>query len=157
MLKPNQEIVIDHSLRLNNITTLDSIFEVFQQPYESFFFDIENTDKHEYESLSLQKFFENSTIPLLEINFEISDKYLMHGREVYDLITLVGDLGGVIDVFIFIFGILVNPINFHSFSIKSLKKLYIARTIDKDIFKIELDQNENKKKCTGKTKFKVLK
>ena len=73
-------------------------------------------------------------MPLLEINYEIGDKFLMHDREIYNLIALIGDLGGVMEVFIFVVGVLVYPINKHSFTIKSLKRLFIARTTDQTIF-----------------------
>ena len=42
--------------------------------------------------------------------------------------SLIGDLGGVGDVIISIFGIVVNPYTAHNFSVGFLQKLYYGKT-----------------------------
>ena len=57
-----------------------------------------------------------------------------HTREAYDVTDLIGDLGGVLEVMISFIGIFLFPISRHSFSLKILEKLFLARSNDKKIF-----------------------
>ena len=65
---------------------------------------------------------------------------------------LIGDLGGVLEVITFIFGIFLFPVSEFSFIIKALEKLYLARTSQTGLFK-----NDKMKKKNNKTKFKTMK
>ena len=44
------------------------------------------------------------------------EKYV-HERQIYGFIDLLGDLGGVMEVIMIVFGIILYPISFHSFKI----------------------------------------
>jgi hypothetical protein len=57
-----------------------------------------------------------------------------HERAIYSLLDLLGDLGGVTEVMMIVFCFILLPISEHSFVVKSMKKLYIARTREKDLF-----------------------
>ena len=46
------------------------------------------------------------------------------------MVDLIGDLGGVMEVFLFIFGIVLYPISKMSFILKATKMLFHARTSD---------------------------
>ena len=46
----------------------------------------------------------------------------------------MGDLGGVLEVLIGFLGVLLFPISEHSFIMKALSILYLARTKDKHVF-----------------------
>ena len=59
---------------------------------------------------------------------------IAHSREAYDITDLIGDLGGVLEVLISGFGLFLFPISTHSFVLKILEKLFLARTSDKNIF-----------------------
>ncbi len=61
---------------------------------------------------------------------------LSHSREVYNLLDLMGDLGGVIEIFIIFFGVFIFPISEHAFTMKAkaLEKLFLARTAQKNLF-----------------------
>lgn len=48
---------------------------------------------------------------------------------------LLGDLGGITQIFYLIFGAVLYPFSEHSFVVKGLKKLYYARTRDNEIFR----------------------
>ena len=48
-------------------------------------------------------------------------------RQAYNLIDLLGDLGGVAEVIIGTFGIFLFPISEFSFNLSALKKLFTAR------------------------------
>lgn len=76
---------------------------------------------------------------------------IIHTREGYDLFGLLGDLGGITQIFYLIFGILLYPVSEHSFVVKALKKLYYARTRDNEIFK-----SDGKKSAAIKRKIESL-
>ena len=57
-----------------------------------------------------------------------------HERAIYSLLDLLGDLGGVTEVMMIVFCFVILPISEHSFVVKAMKKLYIARTKDTDLF-----------------------
>ena len=59
-----------------------------------------------------------------------------HSRESYDITDLIGDLGGVLEVMISAIGFFLFPISSHSFGLKILEKLFLARTNDKKIFSV---------------------
>ena len=54
-----------------------------------------------------------------------------HTRESYDITDLIGDLGGVLEVLISFIGLFLFPISEHSYGLKVLEKLFLARTNDK--------------------------
>lgn len=57
-----------------------------------------------------------------------------NNRAVYNLLDLLSDLGGI-DMFLFtFFARFLTPISKHSFNLKAIKKLYMARTQDKEMF-----------------------
>ena len=55
-------------------------------------------------------------------------------REVYNLLDLMGDLGGVLEVMIFVCGIMLYPISEHSFVLKALNLLYLVKSNDSKRF-----------------------
>ena len=57
-----------------------------------------------------------------------------HERAIYSLLDLLGDLGGVTEVMMIVFCFLLLPISEHSFVVKAMKKLYIARTREDNLF-----------------------
>ena len=65
------------------------------------------------------------------------------------MLDLLGDLGGVTEVFMIFFSALLMPISDHSFLVKAMKKLFIARTRDEDLF-----MKPTEKIKTKKTKLK---
>lgn len=50
------------------------------------------------------------------------------------MFDLLGDLGGVTEVIMIIFGFWIYPISEHSFYLKAFKKLFIAKTADENMF-----------------------
>ena len=52
----------------------------------------------------------------------------------YTCVDLLGDLGGVAEIVIFVFGVFLLPVSEHSFVIKALERLYLASTIDENLF-----------------------
>jgi hypothetical protein len=48
---------------------------------------------------------------------------------------LLGKLGGITNVMMILFGFFLFPISEHSYVLKAAKKLFIARSKDKKLFK----------------------
>ena len=48
MLKKHKIVAIDHFLRQNNITTMDSFLPFGEESKKSWFYDVSFTDKQEY-------------------------------------------------------------------------------------------------------------
>ena len=65
----------------------------------------------------------------------LSIKRIEHSREIYNIMDLIGDLGGVMEIITTLCGIFIFPISEHSFTLKALESLYLGRTKDKKLFK----------------------
>ena len=59
---------------------------------------------------------------------------IKHVRVVYDLLMVLGDLGGVTEVIMICFGFFLYPISEHSFYLQAIKKLFLARTRNESLF-----------------------
>jgi hypothetical protein len=57
-----------------------------------------------------------------------------HQRELYNLLDFIGDLGGVFEILVSFFSFFIMPISEHSFILKALSKLFLARTSDAKLF-----------------------
>ena len=55
---------------------------------------------------------------------------IIHKREIFNLFDFMGDIGGVIEIMIIIFGFVLFPISQQSFILKFTKSLFKARTSD---------------------------
>jgi hypothetical protein len=58
------------------------------------------------------------------------------------LLDLLGDLGGVTEVIMIVFGLIIFPVSEHSFIIKAVKKLYMAKTKNDKLFKLSKSYQE---------------
>ena len=54
-------------------------------------------------------------------------------REVFNFVDLIGELGGVVEIIIIVFGILIYPISKQSFILKASNQLFKARTKDRNL------------------------
>ena len=62
------------------------------------------------------------------------DESIIHERAVYGSLDLLGDLGGVTEIIMIVFGFFLNPISEHSFILKAAKKMFTARTKEQQLF-----------------------
>lgn len=70
---------------------------------------------------------------------------ISHTRKIYCLIDLLGDLGGVTEVIMLMFGFFLYPISEHSYITRATQRLYLARTQDGKLFeKITKDDIDSK-------------
>ena len=68
------------------------------------------------------------------ITIEVSDQMLLHSRSVYTLLDLLGDYGGLQEMFFLILGFFIAPFSEHSFVLNAIKKLYLVKTEDPTLF-----------------------
>ena len=73
-----------------------------------------------------------------------------HIKEVYTLIDCLGDLGGLLEILFFGTLWLIYPIVYHSYLLKMIKYLYVAKSNNKEIFK------KPGKRLKGDTQHKQL-
>ena len=60
---------------------------------------------------------------------------IRHIRYIYGILDILGDLGGVTEVIMILFGFFLYPISEHSFVLQALRRLYKARTTDESLFR----------------------
>ena len=60
---------------------------------------------------------------------------VFHGRKVYDIVQLIGDLGGVTGVLTLVLGFFILPISEASFIMKSAKRMFLVKTKNDELFK----------------------
>ena len=70
---------------------------------------------------------------------------------IYGLNDLLGDLGGVMNVLLAVFGIIFYPMSKHLYYVNSIKKLFLARTRELEIFQ------KREGKQIGQSDSKILK
>ena len=80
---------------------------------------------------------------LLEYVIFMSSNVYVHKRKIYDIVAVLGDLGGVTEVLMLCVGYLLFPIAESSYRMMSTKKMFIARTKNGNLFN---DANEEKKR-----------
>ena len=57
-----------------------------------------------------------------------------HKRKIYDIVALLGDLGGVTEVIMLMLGCILYPIAEASYNMMSTKRMFIARTRNENLF-----------------------
>ena len=67
-----------------------------------------------------------------------------HKRATYDLVGLLGDMGGIQGILISLLGVLVVPVSAHSFNVKAARKLFMARSSKKGLFEEVPDEKKGK-------------
>ena len=78
-----------------------------------------------------------------------------HERSIYTFLDLIGNLGGVQDIIIFVFTIFISPISEHFYKMKFLRKFYLVKTSRLNVFQTPV--GTPLRKSTKKLKFKNLK
>ena len=68
---------------------------------------------------------------------------MTHKRKMYDIVALLGDLGGVTEVLMLILGFILFQLSESSYNMMSTQRMFMARTKDEDLFDAA---NEEKKK-----------
>ena len=72
----------------------------------------------------------------------------MQARKHYDFLDFLGDLGGILEIILITFGLVMYSVSEHSFHMQSMSRLFKARTHQEDLFaNDESDSEEEKNKC----------
>ena len=77
---------------------------------------------------------------LLRVSTYLQEEAAFHEREIFNLMDLIGEIGGVIEVVVLVFGVLIYPISKQSFVLKATKELFKARTSNDDLLKNKDDE-----------------
>jgi hypothetical protein len=88
------------------------------------------------------------------IMIDVSDQMVLHSRSVYTLLDLLGDYGGLQEMFFLLLGFFIAPFSEHSFVLSAIKKLYLVKTEDKTLFMSPRSEKHLQKQ---KTKRKIAK
>ena len=97
-----------------------------------------------HESLLRYKYALDTGGLLLEHVMYLTSRALTHKRKIYDIVALLGDLGGVTEVITLAMGCLLFPISESSYNMMSTKRMFLARAKDSDLFD-EADEKKKKK------------
>ena len=65
---------------------------------------------------------------------EYSENYQYY-REVYSLVDCLGDLGGLFEIIVVFVAAFYKPFSYHSYILNVIKKLFVAKTKQTDMFK----------------------
>ena len=101
---------------------------MFSETYSGKFYEIHNV-------INSQIHKDEATQKLFQARMFLHSKDKQVYRKVYDINQLLGEVGGVMKVFISIFGVIFYPISRFQFYFNSVKKLYLARTKDNNLMK----------------------
>lgn len=71
----------------------------------------------------------------------------------YGFLDLLGDLGGVTEVLMLVFGFFLFPISEHSFYVHAASLLYFAKTEDEKLFISKANEAKGKSKWLDPAKF----
>ena len=74
------------------------------------------------------QFFKNYKKDIYKQELYLIQEEVIHKRSIYDMVGLLGDMGGIQGILISLLGLLVSPIATHSFYIKASRKLFMARS-----------------------------
>ena len=97
--------------------------------YEEYFYDIGRRN-----SFQSDKITEDPNLVYTQ-KISLHDQYILHSRSGYGMLEIIGDLGGVMEVFLFCLAIIVRPFAVFSFNMKALQKMFLAKTFDNKLFK----------------------
>lgn len=71
---------------------------------------------------------------LANVKIYLTPIQIMHGRKVYEVLSLIGDLGGVMGVLTLVLGFFIFPLSEALYIMKSTKRMFLVKTNEKDLF-----------------------
>ena len=114
-------------LRKHHIQVTDHYMNIGELSYEGYFWEVsQKVQKNELREANPNYFFHTQVV--------LEPEQQVHGRGVYGIIDLLGDLGGQIEIYLFVFGWIMFALSERSFTLKATKNLFLARTKDKNMF-----------------------
>lgn len=112
-------------MQKNTYNTYDSWFDVGVMTWDNAFYTVATKN-------SIQELPDLDTSPnrLYTQIIYLNQEGVHYVREVYDMLGVLGDLGGIFEVTMIVFGFFLFPVSQHSFILKAAGLLYYARTKD---------------------------
>ena len=89
---------------------------------------------------------------VLDLRLNASPKQRVDSRIVYTFFDLIGDIGGVLSILLYIFAFIFSSFSEFSYKIKMFEKLFLVKTTNTSLIKIK----SLKKKSFSKNKFKTF-
>lgn len=114
-------------LQHNSFKTEDSWVWLGSITYDSNFFTY-------FKSIQKQILPDANPNQLYINQFYMDERGVMHKREVYTLIDSLGDIGGIIEIFFILFGMIFLPISRHSYYLQAARHMFFARSRDSGLF-----------------------
>ena len=65
---------------------------------------------------------------------QLGQEKIEHTRTSYNIISIMGEVGGFSGLIISIFAVIIAPFQEFTFTLRILKKLYMAKTVRDDLF-----------------------
>ena len=132
-LAQGQTHYIEAMLRPTTIETQDSFFPVFTEPtvhdeYLSFQFSTYSSLKNFIDPLSGGQ-------PYIYLAFYQDSLSETHSREIYNILDLLGDFGGLMEVFLLVAQFFVAPWAEHIFNLKAIQKMFLVKSKTRSQFK----------------------
>ena len=57
---------------------------------------------------------------LLTVSLMLQEEIIEHIRECFNIPDMIGNLGGVVEVFVIVFGVIIYPLSKHKFTLKAM-------------------------------------
>ena len=83
---------------------------------------------------------------VLEMKFYLYQNGRIHNRIIYSVIDLLGDIGGVFELLTRMVGLLVVSFSTHSFTLSAIKKLFLVKTTNNNLFEQKKTSKDFKNK-----------
>lgn len=116
-------------VRLNKIETEDEFLQFGYYTFEGTFYDVGRNLKR-----PLHKIRKNMPDLLYMSRVWLMNESVLHARKIYGFIDLLGDLGGVTEVIMLVFGFFLFPVSEHTFMLQAIKRFYLAKTDSTELF-----------------------
>ena len=116
------------NLAKNDVETEDALFHFGQLSFELTYFSVDEMKETKSYAPKMNK-------GLLFQNIYVFDQHSWQYKRVsYNVLDLIGDIGGVFELFVTICGILFNSIAEHSFVLSAMKKIFLVKTSEPEVF-----------------------
>ena len=117
----------------NSIKTFDSFFNTGKPTFEHTYYDLGLTSQFPFKSNGVSAGGEGYSQQWAPGNLLVYEMYLNptrmdHTRKAYDILDLISELGGVLNIVTTLAGLLIYSISEHSFIVRALQNLYLAKT-----------------------------
>jgi hypothetical protein len=92
------------------------------ESYTNSFYDVNRIDIFEVPryTTTINPLLSDFKHQLVEINVSLTSVKIENIRSSYNLMTFIGDLGGVSQILVFVLGLFINCVSEHSFFVKAI-------------------------------------